>query len=298
MKHGVLWICITFSSCEDEVREQPARSSSSVALTARTPYAQVKSQFGDQPKIYNQFLGIMEESSKPMLSAGSAILITDCVFIIALWASIALLSWGQTVIIPFLFAMFLMYLLDPVVNTLIKTPKGCWTKLTSGPRFQKFTLIRSPVRGRVARDGSGRALAAGPAIDQPLLPWARAASPFQDEIGKCTQLLRTVRLPRYMAVLLTIVFAVGVILLLFEIIISSVKQLQNNFARYEVGAEELERNLSVYFHYLNISYTQTVRPYLSDVLESLGGTLLSYVLDMAEKTAIAVGAWGLVKLQL
>ena len=44
----------------DQVRVQPARSSVA-PLTARTPYAQVKSQFGDQPKIYNQFLDIMKD---------------------------------------------------------------------------------------------------------------------------------------------------------------------------------------------------------------------------------------------
>jgi paired amphipathic helix protein Sin3a len=44
----------------NQVRVQPARSSVA-PLTARTPYAQVKSQFGDQPKIYNQFLDIMKD---------------------------------------------------------------------------------------------------------------------------------------------------------------------------------------------------------------------------------------------
>ena len=83
-----------------------------------------------------------------------------------------LLTWFQGIIVPFFFSLFFMYLMDPMVSLLVKTPRGCWVKFAkknaAAPGSQRFL---TPIFGRSrARWGGGGGGGGGGGVASPLVP--------------------------------------------------------------------------------------------------------------------------------
>ena len=58
-------------------------------------------------------------------------LVNRSLVVIALLSVCHLLVWFQAIIVPFMFSLFFMYLMDPLVSLLVKTPRGCWIKFST-----------------------------------------------------------------------------------------------------------------------------------------------------------------------
>jgi predicted PurR-regulated permease PerM len=230
-----------------------------------------------------------------------------------------LLTWFQGIIVPFFFSLFFMYLMDPMVSLLVKTPRGCWVKFAkknaAAPGSQRFlTPIFGRSRARWGGGGVGGG-GGGGGVASPLVPdgggggGGTAGSVQQPRRGGgaaeaeprrcccgcsstpprcCRHPLLNLSMPRWMAVVFSLGFAVLVVMALCAIVSSSVLGLENNSAKYELGWSRFVNNTAVYLRYFDLSWDKDVEPQLVTAAETFASAFFFNTLEFAAKAAVTL----------
>lgn len=222
-------------------------------------------------------------------------LVNRSLVIIALLSVCHLLVWFQAIIVPFMFSLFFMYLMDPLVSLLVKTPRGCWIKFSTR-RDSHGRHFLSPLFGRSAA-GTGRPLMSDGvkghapsgsrtgSLDgsRPICP--RSCASFEK---CCGSRAANTSMPRWLAVLLSLGIAVGVCALIGDIVASSIRSVELNWHKYEVGMSRFLNATDSVLHYLNLNWDNDVEPQLMGVLESWAGTFVFSTLQFLAQAAVTL----------
>ena len=208
-----------------------------------------------------------------------------------------LLTWFQGIIVPFFFSLFFMYLMDPLVSLLVKTPRGCWIKFAKKNSSPGGATFLTPIFGRSRGRRSG-------GVASPLVSGGGKAGSVQGGDGApshcccgccstrppscCTHPLANIALPRWMAVVLSLGFAVLVVMAVGAIISSSIVGLEDNAAKYEVGWARFVNSTSAYLRYFQLSWDKDVEPTLVTTAETFASAFFFNTLEFAAKAAITL----------
>eukprot|EP00937_MAST-01D_sp_MAST-1D-sp2_P007273 g7273.t1 len=195
----------------------------------------------------------------------SAELVNRALVVIALATICHLLVWFRPIIVPFCFSLFFMYLMDPLVSLLVKTPRGCWIKFAR--RDSRGRHFLSPLAPRAGSGPAGPRCCRGRGL----------ASRLADSA-----------MPRWLAVLLSLAVAVGVAWVVCFIISNSLRSLENNWGKYEVGLQRLANATGELVHYMRLDWHTQVEPQLVGAAESFAGALFFDAVQFLADAAITL----------
>lgn len=214
-------------------------------------------------------------------------LTATCLLIIALCSLGAMLYVLRCVMIPFLVALVLMYLLQPIVNILTKPPRR-WCDKCCRRRGERCCESLSGLTRSRRRDGYERvdgASGRNPAEDFARglqSPRAREAVLALGRAAVATgaaweYVLDTAACPRWLAVFIALSFAIGVLTGIGMAIYSSVVSF--NWLKYELGAQQLTEQMSKVFAVMDVNVNQDLVPYLVDRVKNLTPYVLQGIVD-------------------
>jgi predicted PurR-regulated permease PerM len=178
-------------------------------------------------------------------------------------SSLFILYWFQSILVPFSFAVFLMYLIDPVLTVCSKTPRGCYKKFCSCHLSQKSDGTTEPLLGDGGTGGG-----------------AEPACPH------CRTFVTKTRFPRWAAVVLALAFSLGVVVLATLVIVSSVANL--DIQKYEAGAKSAELVAAKYLAFFHLSFANDVYPALITYLQDFVSNFISGFLNFCEQAVISL----------
>ena len=95
-------------------------------------------------------------------------------------------------------------------------------------------------------------------------------------------------MPRWLAVLLSLGIAFGVCALIGDIVASSIRSVELNWHKYEVGMSHFLNATDSVMHYLNLNWANDVEPQLMGVLESWAGTFVFSTLQFLAQAAVTL----------
>eukprot|EP00903_Cladosiphon_okamuranus_P016652 g15355.t1 len=151
-----------------------------------------------------------------------------CLLIIAACALGFMMFFLRTILIPFAIAVFLMYLLQPMVNYLCKPPRRWCDKC-----IKRRGEVCCEGCFRVTKSRTYSALSAEEIFE---LELERPVEPVAGD-GGCGFFNKPL-VPRWMAVILAIAVVLTALATVGAIVYGSMINLQNNFEKYEIGAEK------------------------------------------------------------
>ena len=170
--------------------------------------------------------------ANPTGKDGGENLAAKCLLVIACLAATLLLWWFQAVIVPFLFSCFFMYLIDPVVTCMLKTPTGCLDKCNRCSRWTRRTSLR------VTQNAQHLASPLLPlrALRTPTKPSSGSFEHSKDDIqGCCLYFVNHATCPRWVAVIFALSFSLACVVVLVLFVIQSCMSVQSDWERYERG---------------------------------------------------------------
>ncbi|CAM9874562.1 unnamed protein product, partial [Phaeothamnion confervicola] len=234
-----------------------------------------------------------------------------CLLIIAACALGFMLYFLREILLPFAVAVFLMYLLQPMVNYLAKPPRRwcdkcchrrgeeCCQSLWSITRSRLMTEESQNLRepdglgfggGAGGRGGgSGRRRIFMSCLDYPIIP-------------------------RWVAVLLAISFALGAMVVLGVIVYTSFTHLEADFPKYEQGAQEMAEHIKKTLQRYGYSMDEDVVPFIVAKTRAMVPRALAFLVNAALQSVyviiflvyllisprrpVASGVWGQIDLHI
>mmetsp|Transcript_1311 Transcript_1311/g.1714 ORF Transcript_1311/g.1714 Transcript_1311/m.1714 type:complete len:374 (-) Transcript_1311:41-1162(-) len=192
-----------------------------------------------------------------------------------------MLYFLRSILIPFAISIFLMYLIQPVVNILTRPPKRWCYKCARRHGESCFESLRSITRSRtfyseVPEFGPGLGTQEPPNSPN-LHSFRRIPSVYSDPDYDVDQMITSDRkcldlpvIPRWMAVIVAITLSVCFLTLLGTMVYISIMNLQDDFSWYEEGANEV-------FKFLNKNMAQFGYSFNSDVVPWIFKTVKNYI---------------------
>ncbi|CAM9326935.1 unnamed protein product [Ectocarpus sp. 12 AP-2014] len=193
-----------------------------------------------------------------------------CLLIIAACALGFMMYFLRAILIPFAVAVFLMYLLQPMVNYLCKPPRR-WCDKCVKRRGEIccegcFRVTKSRTYSALSPEEMLE-MEEGPAEHHTPTGWGFFNKPV---------------VPRWLAVILAISVVLTALATVGAIVYGSVLSLQANFEKYETGAERMASVIDKRLHKYNYSINEDFMPFAIASLRERVPRLLKLVLSSLE----------------
>jgi len=235
-------------------------------------------------------------------------IIMNCLLVIAFLSGMTICTQLSSILVPLLFAFFLCYICDPIVDLLTKYPNERCCMRCCLTRQRKETFQNE-------RDLSLHYSPPSPVLSNPPVPHPQS----QDEDGDnregrgihriastssmssrsdvfeadmlpvpCRFCLRCFHFPRPCAVIVCLLMLVGFLILFGYIVAVSVKKLASNIDGYEYQAQEIVDWVKKELKSLGIDFSTDIVPKLKEFLGSLAGDITQWALSFIEDTVLVL----------
>lgn len=210
-----------------------------------------------------------------------------CLLIMAAAALGFCLRFLSTILVPFCIAIFLMHLLQPVVNLLSRPPRRwcnkvckrdgelCCEGIYSITRSRRYSDISdAPVGGSMSSEAAKQRRGHTQSAE-----YAAAVEGEEDDGDVQHSCMDYPIIPRWLAVIMAIVLALSLVVVLGVIVYGSVTDLEAQFYRYEVGASDIAKLLKKYLAVVDYSLDDDVVPWLVRTMRELTPLLLTGIMS-------------------
>lgn len=188
----------------------------------------------------------------------------------------------RLLLIPFAVAVLLTYLLQPLVNALLTPPRRCLRACTS----RRAQSLYSSLASRLSVSRSGHSYGSIPQDEPPVVSTPAAPASSAAEVDSDREEEHRARgwrdeplFPRWFAVVVAILVAVGIVLVVCSIVYFSVQQLQGDWAKYDRGGQILSRQLNRWLKEFGISWDEDFVPYILRYLKDLTPMVFSTIFE-------------------